>query len=166
MHTALSCRGRRVVTFLAVAVVFGWGAASSRAAIPPTFNLMQVVNSPSADPASSGPSAFPAAIPPVFPPAPTPPAPTPPVIGLPPVESPPPVVQPPPVVSPPPVVQPPPVVPPPPVSVPQGPPIPLPPQPGPAAESPEPTTLVMGMIGSGIAGILAVRRRRTRPAEE
>lgn len=84
--------------------------------------------------------------PPVFLPPPPPPPPPPPLI-----------TPPPPVVIPPPPDNPPPNNPPP-----NNPPPGTPP--GGQQHSPEPATLVTGLIGSGLAGLFAVRRRRKLPA--
>jgi hypothetical protein len=136
MNTALPCRGRRALVFLAVALVLGWAAASSRAAIPPMFSFQKVINNtPPDDLDFSGPRLTPAVMPP-------------PEETIPSVEVLPPILEPPVVVQPPPV----------------SPPL-LPgdvPTPQPPAETPEPTTLVMGLLGSGIAGVLVLRRRRSQ----
>ena len=156
MTTALPCRGRRALAVLAVACSFGWYTEASPAAIPPMFGVQRAINGSPDDPGASGPNLIPAAIPPTQPPETTPvsqpPVPQPPVVSVPPVVQPPPIVQPPPVVTPPPVT--PPTVP-----------VDTPP-PHPAAAAPEPASLVMGLLGSGIAGVIALRRRRSGRAEE
>lgn len=142
MNSTLPCRGRRLLAILSVPFIFGWAMSSSQAAIPPTFSMQRVINNTADDPGASGPNLTPAAIPPMLPP------------DTPPVETQPPVTPPPVVVQPTPVVQPPPVTT---TQVP----VDIPPS-HPAAVSPEPASFVMGLLGSGIAGLIAFRRRRTR----
>jgi hypothetical protein len=72
--------------------------------------------------------------------------------------SPPPPPPPPPPPVPPPAPAPPP--PPPPAPPPPPPPPPGPPPPPPPNNSPEPATLISGLVGLGVAGLYALRRRR------
>jgi hypothetical protein len=152
MNTVLLCRGCRALAVLAVPFALGWATVTSHAAIPPTWNIQKVINNTYSDPA---------AIPPQVP------IETPPVVSQPPAPQQPVVIQPPPVVIQPPpvVVPPPPVVKPPPVTTPPQVPVDTPP-PRPAAVTPEPASLVMGLLGSGIAGMIALRRRRSRRVAE
>jgi hypothetical protein len=93
--------------------------------------------------------------PPVFLPPPPPPVFTPP----PPVFTPPPEVTPPPPIVVPPTTQPP-TTQPPPTQPPPGTP------PGGTQNTPEPSSLVIGLLGSGFAGLYSAFRRKRQPAEQ